>query len=534
MKTCMQCPNRITDQKQIRTLVKRPVGAPVCSAFGHVLESNEQSEDDKKEAAFAFAQNCDKFGEEVPVQLIAKPTMRVAEPDPEILANAHPEPVPVQTCHGCIHLIQHNVIYDRFGWPLTLCRAKGKLVVDGFQEAKGCPWALPGTNSTDASSVVLRPELRPGFVADPDREFNELVKRGFGVDPRTYETDKEVTEEDYANGIRAWRNLEDPFGSKQIIPLPIFRNDFFTEEEQLMIPAAGSARHPELYVDYSNLTWRFAVEGWTLGNTLFIQSEPGLGKTDFVYYLGWLMQLPVTRLFFTDKIEWDDIYGKLVLQTGNMIWQDGRYTAAIRRPGLVIVDEPNMALPEVVATLRTTAEQERSLFLDAGISVKEDGTIDRLKLIVPLHKFAFPIWCANPSWDPRNIGTKQLAAADISRLSPAVVEPPPPSIERRIIKTHCKSVDGWDIPDDLVRDLLKVSEDIRTMSKDGEFPGTWGIRENVKVARKLRYYPFEEAFRMAALNHFEPEVRAMVIESSIKTIRKSSAFTVVDDDPLHF
>jgi hypothetical protein len=65
---------------------------------------------------------------------------------------------------------------------------------------------------------------------------------------------------------------------------------------------------------------------------------------------------------------------------------------------------------------------------------------------------------------------------------------------------------------------MKVSEDIRQKSKDGEFPGTWGIRENVKVARKLAWYPFEEAYRMAALNYYEPETAAEIVEQSIKTI----------------
>lgn len=525
MRTCKTCPNYLTEQAKVRDRISRPLGVSVCGAYGHVLGVKGQAPADTDNMLESFASNCSSYGI-VPNALtkLTNPQLRVAEVNGEAISLIPTRDAPIlESCHGCENLIRQQAVYDQWGWPLPLCSVKGTLVLKADQEAKDCPWTNPGRPQTTTQGIVLRSEYRPGFVANPDKIFDALVKNGnLAMEPTTYETEREVTDADRAEGIRAWRRLLDPFGSGQEIFLPIFdstESGIFTEQERILIPQTGSSRHPELYVDYSDLTWRFAVESLTLQNTLFVQSEPGLGKTEFVYYLGWLMQLPVTRLFFTDRIEWDDIFGKMLLRDNNMVWQDGRFTAPIRRPGLTLVDEPNMAPPEIVSTLRTTSEMERTLFLDAGIAeIDEDGNQNHLSLTIPIHPHRHIVWCGNPAWDPRNIGTKELAAADISRLSPAVLEYPPKAIERRIIKTICQSIDGWDISDKLLDEVLRISEDIREQSQNGEFPGTWGIRENVKVARKLRWYPMEEAYKMAVLNHFEPETREMVINGVIKTI----------------
>jgi hypothetical protein len=63
---------------------------------------------------------------------------------------------------------------------------------------------------------------------------------------------------------------------------------------------------------------------------------------------------------------------------------------------------------------------------------------------------------------------------------------------------------------------MKVAGDIREASKQGEFPGTWGIREQVQVARFLEFFPFVEAYREAVLNFFEEETSEHVINMCIK------------------
>lgn len=496
----------------------------MCGRHGYVLGYSEQPDEDRKQTYFAFASDCAEHGEPLPSKPVSlRP--RVSTLTEQIIADG-PTGEVLNSCNSCMNCVKHDTVLEQWGWPLPLCRAKGTLIFDPITEAKGgqgvdpCPWASLGMPGESLSGVELRKEFQRGFVWNAAKMFEAAVNNGnLNLEPTEYKTDSSVSPEDQADGIRAWRKIDCPFGTGKIVYLPIFDRDFFTPEEQEKIPQTGDSHNPELYIDYSNLLWRFGVSTWQRDKTLLIQSLPGLGKTEFTYWLAWLMQLPWTRIFFTDSIEWDDIFGKVLFMDNETVWQDGRFTEAFVRPGIICEDEPNLARSEIVSTLRTTTEKVPTLFLDAGIS-KENG--EKVKLTKHGHKYNFRIWTANPAWDPRNIGTKELAAADISRLAPAVLEVPPPQIERHIIKRSVKELEDFDIPDALLDDILKVSADLRAASENGDYPGTWGIRENIDVAGNLAWYPFEEAYRMTALNYFEPETAKFVIENSIATIRDNS------------
>ena len=515
-KSCQSCPSFL-NPTEARQKFGRSIGSSMCGRYGYVLEKPGSS--NNLQAMLAFAEDCDSWGNAMPATPVSfRPKVSTVD---ESILEAGPTGQVVGSCHACQHAVKHGTVMDEWGWPLPLCTAKGTLIFNPTEENKGCQWASAGPTQERLNTVALRHEFSDGFMVNAKAAFEALVENGnLNIEPTTYTSDAEVAPEDAADGIRAWRKLTCPFGTGKEIYLPIFdssENGPFTEAERHQIPQTAGPHMPELYVDYGHLVWRFAVEEWMLGQTLLIQSFPGLGKTELAFYLGWLMQMPVTRLFFTDSIEWDDVFGKPGFSPEEgTFWMDGRFTASVRRPGIILVDEPNMAKSEIVATLRTTTELDPTIYLDAGYA-RDDG--ERVKLEVKPHKYNFRIWAANPAWDPRNIGTKELAAADISRISPSYLGYPPMEVEREIIRSQVMELDGFEVPDEVLTDLLKVSEDIRAASDAQDFPGTWGIRENVKVARKLAWYPFVEAFRMATLNYYEPETAAFIIDNSIKTIR---------------
>lgn len=522
-KTCTSCPSLLESSDASQRFGKA-TGAAMCGRYGYVLERPNADQSERLQALAAFASECDAYGKELPGTPVSI-SPRVATLNEEIIEDG-PTGLVVGSCFGCSNCVKHTTVMQEHGWPVPICKAKGTLILNPQAEAKGCEWAKPGAAATTMYDVELRKEFRADFFTGAEVNVDAILANGnLDNEPTTYPSDAEVDPDDLAEGIRAWRKLTCPFGTDRVVFLPIFESNLespncpFTRAEVEMIPQTGGPHMPELYMDYGHLVWRFAVEEWMLGQTLLIQSFPGLGKTELAYYLGWLMQVPVTRIFFTDSIEWDDVFGKPGFSPDEgTFWMDGRFTASVKRPGIILVDEPNMAKSEIVATLRTTTELDPTIYLDAGYA-RDDG--ERLKLEVKPHKYNFRIWAANPAWDPRNIGTKELAAADISRISPAYLDYPPVDVERRIIRTQVMELDGFEIPEALLDDLMKVSADIREAAKpeNGDFPGTWGIRENVKVARKLAWYPFVEAFRMATLNYYEPAIAAFIIDNSIKTIR---------------
>lgn len=516
---CDDCPSYIPSG-DVQDTFGRVVNAPMCATHGYILGAPQQDSIAAQNALMHFAEDCAEYGQprqnNQPVTI--KPRVATVS---EAIIEAGPTGQTLSTCHGCSNMVKPEAVNVQWGFTLPLCKAKGTLIFNPTKEAQGCSWANGGPPGDNLYDVELRREFRNDFTIGGDKLIVNLTANGnLAAEPSLYETDAPVTDEDIEEGIRAWRKLTCPYGTGKEIFLPIFDSSeagVFSEAQRAAVPRTGDDNHPELYIDYGHLLWRFAVEEWMLDQTLLVQSFPGLGKTQFAYYLGWLMQIPVTRIFFTDSIEWDDIFGKPGFSPEEgTFWMDGRYTAAFRQIGILLVDEPNLAKSEIISTLRTSTENVKKIFLDAGYARSEG---ERLKLEVKAHRYNFQLWCSNPAWDPRNIGTKELAAADISRISPAYLGYPPAEIERQVIVSTVKELDDWDVPDDLLADLMKVSEDIRQASENGDFPGTWGIRENVKVARKLNWYPFVEAFRMATLNYYEPETAAFIIDNSIKTIR---------------
>ena len=58
------------------------------------------------------------------------------------------------------------------------------------------------------------------------------------------------------------------------------------------------------------------------------------------------------------------------------------------------------------------------------------------------------------------------------------------------------------------------------MSDNGELPITWGVRNQIKVARATAWFPFERAYRLAVLDYLEPDTRAMVTEVVAQQVKK--------------
>lgn len=512
LKDCHNCPSYSKDPDLTMSALGRPLNAPICLRYGHILGAPKQSPEETQSLRQTFAEECDSYMKDCPPNGIpVSISARVAEIDPDIIS-AGPTGLSASSCHACTNCVKPDVVKEKFGWILPLCAAKGSLIVKPVEEAKGCGWASQGMPRGHVDGITLRSRYQPGYQFGAERLF-DMMMAGRHDDPAAYVTDSEVAPEDAADGIRAWRHVQSPHDPSIFVPLPIFDPSFFSEEERTMIPQTGDAHHPELYVDYSNLLWTFVTDAWEDDETLCLQSEPGLGKTQFGYYLAWLMQVPARRILISPASEADDLFGKLLAKDGSTYWHDGRFTRAWKaHAGILIVDEPNMGRGEVVTPLRSTTDNDKMLALDASDAESE------ARMTAPRGKYTFQLWCMNQSWDVRNVGANDLAMADMSRLTPVVVPYPPEPIERKIITDACKTFSNFDIDKKQLDDVMKVAKLIREASSQGSYPGSWGIREQIKVARKLRRHPFIEAYRLAALNFFEPETMNFVIDTFLKAV----------------
>lgn len=512
--TCTNCPSYAAES-EVMDIFGRVTGSAMCVRYGHALGRPGLSEAGHERLAESFALNCPSFGQErpdKPEQYLA----RVVDPDVDVLV-AISEPDfradNLTTCRACKNCVTAETVQRELGYAVDLCRGKGKLIIRPQFEARGCKMAMAGEMSSSTEGLAIREEYTEGFRIPVEFAVKRVTEMGnVTAEPTTYVSDVPVSKEDHEKGIRAWRAVVNK-RTGRVRYAPIFRRDFFTPEEQALIPATGSKFHPELYVDYSNILYRFTVDVVVKGQTLCLEAPPGVGKTEGARYLAWLCQMPFHRFSYDENTDKGELIGMKEFdpQKGTYFrW--GRIPMAFCRPCIIVHDELNAAEDSIRQCLRPTFDNSASLVLDASMGE-----------IVEKHEMSFQIIAQNPSHDFRNIGTKQMASADIDRLTVKKIPMPPEAIERHIITQWCE-LDGFDIPETLLSQLMAISVDVREASQQGTVPFTWGVRQTVKVGRLLEDYDMIEAFDAAILDFHEDGVA----ETVYKFIRDHTGLEVMD------
>lgn len=502
MKSCSSCPS-FCGRSEATVTFKRDNNSDVCIRFGHVLSRQSLDEKATENMRQSFASECPGYGlprdSDKPPHFIEA---RVTAPDPEVLAaGATGKEVP--SCKSCKNLVSSSAVYQEFEWSTDLCAATGRLIFRPNEDCKGCPFADPGRMRTTTDGLYLRPEYTPDFQLPVAAAVGAYVGlSGSDIEPSEYPTDQPVSEEDTRHGIRAWRRVEDPHGTGHSVMLPIFNLNHFTEEQRALVPQTGDDEHPELYVDYSGLIYSLAVEWMELDETPAIFGPPGVGKTEGLRHTAWMMQAPFRRLSFNAESDPDDVIGKWVFADGETRFLEGRLTKGWRETGVDCLDEPNTAPDSVWQVIRPLTDNSKQLVLDTatGQSVTRDP-------------YCFPAMAMNPPWDARNIGTRELADADGNRLASIFIGMPPEPVERYILTERCK-IDGYDLPAKILNMLIKIAADIREAAdpEHGHLPITWGLRPQIAVARKTRWYSLEMAYRRAITDRLEPQTSEEILQ----------------------
>lgn len=504
---CLNCPSLLSVEEATKFFMKN-IGAPMCARFGKPVGSMTSSTSQRRDIGKAIAKNCDKFGEPAPTGSSPdwqNTDFRVALPDPEVLRfNRKAQQDVVRSCNTCEHFVREDVVAKELGYATGLCSAKGQLLLNGryTYEARNCDErsiALNGVR-TNVTNIMMLPEYSADFTlsADPVR-FHQQQAAVF-VDPTEYETDKEVTPEDHAAGVRAWRLIADPETGNSTY-LPIFRRDFFSEEEQSLIPATGDDEHPEDYIDHGFYTYKVAVLWWELDETPGLWGQSGTGKTEFFRHMAWLMQMPFRRFSITGSSELDDLFGKMHFsQERGTYFEKGRMVKAWESPCVMVVDEPNAGPPDVWQAMRPMTDNSKQLVLDMW-----DGRISER------NPHCFLGLAMNPAWDPKNVGTHVIGDADANRLMHITIPMPAPALEREIITKRCAH-DGYDITPETLATIMAIAEDIRALCDDDTLPITWAVRPQLKVARASKWFDLKTCYRMASADFLEPEAAQQLLD----------------------
>lgn len=418
-----------------------------------------------------------------------------------------------RSCGGCAHFLWPEELRDN-GLPTVskqgrgagMCVAHGKMQDAGpgarRTVAKDCGEFSYVPDSQSDEAKAYRKELL-SMASHPAHLAPLLADSGVGTSlgEQSAESgpapEREPTDAERAAGIVRFRRF---FSDDDLrwVDLPVFDPDHFSPEERAKIPVAGSEGSPETYVDHANLAYRVAV-AWALGETPALNGPAGTGKTMLFHWLAYELGLPFERVSITASSSVDDLAGYMELHGSSTEFVLGRIPKAWAKPCIMVIDEPNAGPPEVWQFIRPITDSAKQLVIDSN----HGQVIDR-------DPHSFLGMAMNPAWDWRNTGVSPLADADGSRLLHVAVGYPSREDERQIILGHCAR-DGIEVDDSHLDALLNVAEELRNLSEEQTLQVSWGIRQQVQVARLLPYFDLVGAFRMAVTDNLEPEQAELIL-----------------------
>ena len=502
--SCIGCPSLLETRADRLAFLGRDTGVPTCARFGKLLGTMKSTDEERTKLAEQYATSCGAAGEPRPEKADWRNlTFAVALPD--LFPSAPVESELVRSCASCSHFISDVTVANESLWLAGICEVKGKLILGNRQtyEARDCDKRSYGSNThRDAlGGLMFLPEFKqesqPNEAQASDKAGTPSLLRH--IAPGEFESDRPVSDQDKAVGIDAWRKIEDDHERK--VFLPVYRRDFFSEEEQSKIPTSGDEEHPEDYVDHNGFTYKVAALWMELDETPGLWGQAGTGKTELGRHLAWLMGLPFERFSITASTELEDLAGKMLYtpEVGTY-WQNGRLSNAWLKPGVIVIDEPNTGPPDVWQFLRPLIDNSKQLVLDQNAG-------ERLSR----HNDAFMMMAMNPAWDSKNVGANMISDADANRLMHISIDLPPEHVEMGILRKRC-SHDGYEIPESDLATIMRIAKDIRSLCKEDALPITWAIRPQLKVARASRWFGMLEAYRMASAEFLEPSAQEALLD----------------------
>jgi nitric oxide reductase NorQ protein len=104
---------------------------------------------------------------------------------------------------------------------------------------------------------------------------------------------------------------------------------------------------------------------------VMLTGPTGCGKTRFVEHMGALLERPVATISCHDDLTSSDLVGRFMVAGGDVVWNDGPLTRAVKEGAICYLDEVVEARHDSLAILHSLTDHRRTLYLDrAGEVVK--------------------------------------------------------------------------------------------------------------------------------------------------------------------
>jgi midasin (ATPase involved in ribosome maturation) len=231
--------------------------------------------------------------------------------------------------------------------------------------------------------------------------------------------------------------------------------------------------------------------------------ETGVGKTYLVVSEAKKIGKRCVRVSVNGELGINEIVGKWLVKNGSTYWQDGILVECMRRGDWIILDEINVAQPEIWMCINSVLDDSRSIILS-----EKDG-----ELVVPHPDFRV-FATMNPS--EGYAGTKEMNPALMSRFKVVMkLGYYDPYVELEILKYQT------DIDDNIGRMIIDVGNAIRKLKLDQQILYPCGTRDLVNWAILLACNgnSLAETFKYSVMNKCSDDDARAIAEVAKRALK---------------
>jgi MoxR-like ATPase len=215
---------------------------------------------------------------------------------------------------------------------------------------------------------------------------------------------------------------------------------------------------------------------------VLLVGDTGTGKTTVIKELAEKYKQKWIRFNLTGDTTVDEFVGKYTLVNKQTVWEDGILLTAMKSGKWLIVDEINVALPEILFVLHSLLDDDRNVTV-----VNHQGEV-----VTPHKDFRF-FGTMNPV--DEYAGTKDLNKAFKSRFGMILnVNYPSAKVETKIVAGK------GGVTQDIAAQIVDVGQALRQAKEKDQIFYTCSTRDLIQWASLVPVLGLSDAFEVALLN----------------------------------